>query len=67
MILALSMGDLRTFSLPVLPEFRRGFYFSDLRFRLAQRLRQLGKNAAMRCASSRVSSSRRNRRRGVFF
>ena len=44
MILALSMSDLRTFSLPVLPAFRRGFYFSDLHFRLAQQLRQLGKN-----------------------
>ena len=42
MILALSMGDIRTFSLPVLPVFRRGFYFSDLHFQLAQQLRQLG-------------------------
>ena len=54
MILALSMGDLRTFSLPVLPVFRRGFYFSDLHFRLAQQLRQLGKNCgdALRLVAS---------------
>ena len=63
-ILALSMGDIRTFSLPVMPAFAEVFISVIYPSRLAQQQQQLGKNCgdAMRLDRA-VSSSRRNRRR----
>jgi hypothetical protein len=43
-ILVLSMGDLRTFSLPVMPAFAEVFISVIYPSRLAQQQRQLGKN-----------------------